>query len=209
MFELSGIRCRYDGQVVLDLPSFAAGQGDHRLVLGPSGSGKTTLLHVMAGVLRPAEGSVTIAGRDLSGLTGHALDQFRGRTIGVVFQQMHLLATLSVRDNLLLAQYMAGLPQHPARVHDVLETLDVADKQGAYPNELSQGQKQRVCIARAVINEPKLILADEPTGSLDDRRADQVLRLLIRQAGAYEATLVIATHDQRVKSRFEHRLILE
>lgn len=208
MFQLDQIRHRYGQQVVLDLPHFAGQQGGHHLVLGLSGSGKTTLLHVMAGLLRPTEGTVHIAGQDLARLSGDALDRFRGRTIGIVFQQMHLLATLTVRDNLLLAQYMAGLPQRPDRVRDVLGSLDVADKAHAYPNQLSYGQKQRVSIARAVINEPRLILADEPTASLDDLRSRKVLDLLIDQADAYDATLVISTHDQRVKHRFEKQLVL-
>ena len=208
MFQLDQIRHRYGQQVVLDLPYFAGHQGEHHLVLGLSGGGKTTLLHVMAGLLRPTEGAVHIAGQDLARLSGDALDRFRGRTIGIVFQQMHLLATLTVRENLLLAQYMAGLPQRPDRVTDVLGSLDVADKAHAYPSQLSYGQKQRVSIARAVINEPRLILADEPTASLDDLRSRKVLDLLIDQADAYDATLVIATHDQRVKHRFEKRLVL-
>ena len=208
MFQLDQIRHRYGRQVVLDLPRFAGHQGEHHLVLGLSGSGKTTLLHVMAGLLRPTEGAVHIAGQDLARLSGDALDRFRGRTIGIVFQQMHLLATLTVRENLLLAQYMAGLPQRPNRVTDVLGSLDVADKAHAYPSQLSYGQKQRIGIARAVINEPRLILADEPTASLDDLRSRKVLDLLIDQADAYDATLVIATHDQRVKHRFEKRFVL-
>jgi len=209
MFELTNVRCRYGQQVVLDLPQFRGSQGDHWLVLGPSGSGKTTLLHVMAGLLRPSEGSVVVADEDLSQLSGDSLDRFRGQRIGIVFQQMHLLATLTIKDNLLLAQYLAGLQQQSEKVVSVLADLDVAEKARAYPNELSQGQKQRVGLARAVINEPKLILADEPTASLDDNRSEKVLELLIDQAKAYNATLVIATHDQRVKSRFENKLILE
>lgn len=209
MFQLDQIRHCYGPQVVLDLSHFAGRQGEQHLVLGLSGSGKTTLLHVMAGLLQPTEGAVQIAGQDLAGLSGNALDRFRGRTIGIVFQQMHLLPTLTVRENLLLAQYMAGLPQRPDRVADVLGSLDVADKADAYPSQLSYGQKQRISIARAVINEPQLILADEPTANLDDLRSQKVLDLFIDQADAYDATLVIATHDQRVKHRFEKRLVLE
>ncbi len=209
MFDLENVRHAYDGEVVLDLPHFAGAQGAHWLVLGLSGSGKTTLLHVMAGLLKPTEGRVVVAGEDLTRLSGAALDRFRGRHIGIVFQQMHLLPTLTVEDNLLLAPYMAGLPQDRARAREVLAGLDIADKAGAYPSELSYGQQQRVTIARAVMNRPRVILADEPTSALDDVRSRQVLDLLLDQAQAYDATLVIATHDQRVKDRFENELDLD
>lgn len=209
MFKLDGIRHEYGGQTVLDLPHFEGAQGEHWLILGLSGSGKTTLLHIMAGLLRPTKGTVHVAGHDLTQLQGHALDVARGRNIGIVFQQMHLLPTLTVEQNLLLAQYMAGLKQNRRRAADVLASLDLADRAHAYPSELSYGQQQRVAIARAVMNEPRIILADEPTSSLDDVRSAQVLDLLIHQAEAYDATLVIATHDRRVKDRFDRALVLD
>lgn len=208
MFALHQVRHEYGGQVVLDLPQFEGAQGEHWLVLGLSGSGKTTLLHIMAGLLRPTRGTVQIAEGDMAKLSGHALDQFRGRNIGIVFQQMHLLQTLSVKENLLMAQYMADLDQSVDRVREVLSSLDLGDKENAYPNELSYGQQQRVTIARAVINKPRILLADEPTSALDDVRSGQVLDLLIQQAEVCNATLVIATHDQRVKDRFEKQLVL-
>lgn len=208
MIHLENIRHAYDGTVVLDLPRFEASQGEHWLVLGRSGSGKTTLLHLLGGLIRPQQGRVEVADADLGGLEGAALDRFRGRHIGVVFQQLHLLATLTVRQNLLLAQYAAGLPQDEARVHEMLAHLDVADRADAYPDTLSQGQRQRVVIARAVLNRPRVLLADEPTASLDDVRAAQVLGLLKGAAEEAGATLVVATHDARIKGAFSHRLDL-
>jgi putative ABC transport system ATP-binding protein len=208
-FDLRQVSHRYDGEVVLDLPSFAGEQGEHWLVLGPSGCGKTTLLHVMAGLLRPTSGTVRVAGKDLAQLGGAALDRFRGASIGIVFQQLHLLPTLNVAENLLVAPYMAGLDQDAARVREVLDGLGMASKQRAYPSELSYGQQQRVAIARAVINRPALILADEPTSGLDDVHCERVLELLIGQAQAHEATLIVATHDRRIGERFERRLSLE
>ncbi len=193
---------------MLQVPRFAGNQGEEHLVIGLSGSGKSTLLHAMAGLLKPTEGTVNIAGQDLARLSVNELDRFRGRTIGIVFQQMHLVPTLTVRDNLLLAQYMAGLRHRPGRVAEVLGSLDVEDKQDAYPSQLSYGQMQRIGIARAVMNEPQLILADEPTASLDDLRSQKVLELLTHQAEVHGATLVIASHDQRVKRRFEKQLVL-
>jgi len=208
MILLEGIEHRYDQTVVLDLPSFRAEQGEHHLVLGHSGSGKTTLLHILAGLLRPTEGRAVIAGKDLGVLERDALDHFRGRHIGIVFQEMHLLPTLTVEENLLLAPYMAGLPQDVGRVHEVLRSLDVEEKAQAHPHQLSVGQRQRVAIARAVMNRPRLLLADEPTSSLDDLRAEQVLDLLVQQAEAHEATLLVATHDRRIIGQFSHRLVL-
>jgi len=208
MISLKNVRHHYGAEPVLDIDHFCVEQGGRQLVLGQSGSGKTTLLHVLAGLLRPGQGTVSVAGGDLGKLDGDALDRFRGRNIGIVFQQLHLLATLTVRQNLLLAPYMAGMTQDSNRVREVLRSLDVEDKLHAYPRELSQGQRQRVAIARAVMNRPNVLLADEPTSSLDDVRTRNVMRLLIDQAEMTGATLLVATHDQRIVDFFPDRLTL-
>ncbi|MFK7844802.1 MAG: ABC transporter ATP-binding protein [Rhodothermales bacterium] len=208
IFELQEIAHRYDDAAVISLPHLAAKRGEHTLVLGMSGSGKSTLLHIMAGVLRPSQGTVHVLNRDLYSLKGHQLDRFRGAHIGIVFQQMHLLPALTVEENVRLALYLSGKSLSTKRLRDVLAGLDLFDKAKVYPHQLSEGQKQRACIARAVINEPALILADEPTASLDDVRCAQVLKLLISQAETYGATLVIATHDQRIKPYFSNHLSL-
>jgi putative ABC transport system ATP-binding protein len=208
MFRLRNLAHGYDGTEVLRVPQWEADQGAHRLVLGPSGSGKTTLLHIVAGILRPSKGSVVVAGQDLGSLAAGELDRFRGRNIGIVLQRLHLIGSLTVIDNLLLAQYLAGLAQDRERVTEVLAGLDVADKAGAYPHELSFGQAQRVAVARAVVNKPRLLLADEPTSNLDDERCRQALELLEGQARACGATLVIATHDQRIRQRVVEHYVL-
>ncbi len=204
MFELQGVSHAYEGAEVLRVDAWQAAQGEHWLLLGPSGSGKTTLLHALAGILRPAAGTVKVAGQDLGALGAQALDRFRGQHIGIVLQRLHLIPSLDVAHNLLLAQYLSGLPQDPRRIDEVLAGLDLADKGGAMPHELSFGQAQRVAIARAVVNRPRLLLADEPTSNLDDARCLQALALLQAQATACDATLLIATHDQRIKSRVAH-----
>jgi putative ABC transport system ATP-binding protein len=209
MVFLESVRHRYGDDLVLDVPRLEIGRGEHYLILGRSGSGKTTLLHVLAGLRRPSEGRVLIAGEDVAALRGHALDRFRGRTFGIIFQQLHLLPTLTVEQNLLLAPFMAGLPQDAERAREVLAGLDMAEKADAYPHTLSLGQRQRVAIARAVMNRPSLLLADEPTSALDDVRAAQVLALLQEQADSAGATLVVATHDARIAGAFEHRLLLD
>ena len=204
MFCVHQLVHAYDGKDVLRVDAWQAEQGAQWLMLGPSGSGKTTLLHVLAGILRPSSGQVTVAEQDVMALSPSALDRFRGKNIGIVLQRLHLIDSLTVLNNLLLAQYMAGEAQEVARVREVLASLDLVDKAHAHPHELSHGQAQRVAVARAVVNKPKLLLADEPTSNLDDARCLQVLNLLQAQAKACGATLVIATHDQRIKSRVQN-----
>jgi putative ABC transport system ATP-binding protein len=208
MIALRGLAHRYGGVEALRLADWKVAAGERWLVLGPSGCGKTTLLHVIAGLVRPSEGEVVVAGRDLRRFDGAALDRWRGATIGIVLQALHLVRHLSVRDNLRLAQYMAHLPQDDARIAEALAALGVADKAGRRPSDLSEGERQRVAIARAVVNRPSLLLADEPTANLDDAAARRAVDLLLEQAARHGATLLVATHDARVKSRFEDRLEL-
>ena len=200
MFQLRNLQHAYDGTTVLRVDKWRAAQGEHWLLLGPSGSGKSTLLHVLGGLLRPMSGEVIVADERVDALSPAALDRFRGRTIGIVLQQLHLVSSLTVEKNLLLAQYLAGVDQSKARVMEVLGSLDLGDKARAYPHELSHGQAQRVAIARAVVNRPKILLADEPTSNLDDERCMAALSLLQQQAQACNATLVIATHDGRIRA---------
>ena len=208
MFAVRQVVHGYEGTEVLRVSSWSAGQGSHWLLLGPSGSGKTTLLHILAGILRPASGEVQVADQELTALAASALDRFRGRNVGIVLQRLHLLPSLTVAQNVGLAQYLAGVPQDAARVSEVLHSLDLADKAQAFPHALSHGQAQRVAIARAVVNRPRILLADEPTSNLDDARCLQALDLLVTQAQACNATLVIATHDQRIKARIPNQHVL-
>jgi putative ABC transport system ATP-binding protein len=196
------------GPPVLDVPHLHVPAGGRLLVLGRSGSGKSTLLHVLAGLLRPQAGRVEVDGQDLAALAEAELDRFRGQKIGIVFQRLHLFETLTVRENLRTAQFLAGVPQDEDRVREVLDRVDLLEKGGAYPSTLSQGQRQRVVLARAVVNRPALLLADEPTSSLDDVRAEAVMDLLEREAGAAGAALVVATHDARIRDRFADVLTL-
>jgi putative ABC transport system ATP-binding protein len=199
---------RYGKVEALRLPDWKVAQGERWLVLGPSGCGKSTLLHVLAGLVRPTDGEIEIAGENLRRLDGARLDRWRGSTVGIVLQALHLVKHLSVRDNLRLAQYLAQMPQDDARIGDTLGTLGVADKASRRPPQLSQGEQQRVALARAVVNRPKLLLADEPTANLDDAAAAKVVDLLSEQAARHGATLVVATHDARVKGKFRERLEL-
>lgn len=208
MFQLRNLYHAYDGIPVLQIAGFEAGQGEHLLVLGPSGSGKSTLLHILAGLQQPSRGEVIIAGQALGALKPAELDRFRGQHVGIVLQQLHLVPTLTVEKNVLLAQYLSGVPQDRKRVTEVLGSLDLDGKAHAYPHELSHGQAQRVAVARAVVNKPLLLLADEPTSNLDDARCMQALELLEGQARSCNATLVIATHDRRITARIARQFSL-
>ena len=206
MVKLEKAAHHYDTENIVRLPDIDLKQGEQLLVHGLSGSGKSTLLHIIAGLLSPTTGRVIINNTEIYFLTENKLDKFRGRHVGVIFQQMHLIDTLSVFENIRLAQYLAGVEQNESRIYQVLAQLEIPEKANSWVDELSQGEKQRVSIARAVVNDPKLILADEPTSSLDDKRSEQVIKLLKDQAARYHATLIISTHDQRVKHHFDKHI---
>lgn len=208
MLGLKGLRQKYGAQTVLALDRFEAAAGEHWLVLGASGSGKTTFLNLAAGLLPATEGVVEVGGEDLAKLKSGARDRWRGRTVGVVPQKLHLIPSLTVAQNLALASYLAGLPGNSGRARSLLDELGLGDKASSRPHQLSHGQAQRVAVARAVMNRPKLLLADEPTSNLDDSACAAALDLLQSQARACGATLVVATHDQRAKARFEKVLQL-
>lgn len=208
MIIINDLAFGYASHKVLSIPQLQVEEGKHLLILGASGSGKTTLLHILGGLLAPQEGTVRIGQTDLYRLSGAQRDKYRGQNIGLIFQKAHLISALSVQDNLLLAQYLAGMAQDRGRVKEVLTNLGLADKLHKKVKALSQGEQQRVTIARALLNRPRVILADEPTASLDDTNAHKVIDLLKSQAEQNNASLLIATHDQRVKDQFELQLNL-
>lgn len=208
MLEVSRVRRTYAGQLAVAVDEWTAGAGEQWLVHGPSGCGKTTLLHLVAGLLRPDSGEVRIAGQALSALGGGARDRFRGRHIGVVFQRLHLIPALTVRRNLALARSLAGLAPAPERIDALLGELGLAGKGAARPHALSRGEAQRAALARALVNGPKLVLADEPTSSLDDDNAARALALLRDRAEAHGALLVVASHDRRIAGALGRRLDL-
>ena len=208
MISVDRLSFGYSDQKVLSIPHLEVEEGQHLLVLGSSGSGKTTLLHILGGLLAPSEGTIQIGNTDLYGLNNQQRDKYRGQNVGLIFQKPHLIAALSVEDNLVLAQYLSGTAQDKGRAIEVLEELGLGHKAKSKVKSLSQGEQQRVTIARALLNRPRIILADEPTASLDDANAKKVIQLLKSQAEKYNASLMIATHDQRVKDEFELQLNL-
>jgi len=208
MLEIRGLRHEYAGRTVLAVPQWDVARGDSSLVLGPSGSGKTTLLNVISGLATPTEGSVRVAGEEVTRLSPAERDAFRARRVGLVLQTLHLIGVVSVRENLRLAQRLAGAAVDDARIDAVLGSLGIASLAGARARDISVGEAQRVAIARAVVNRPALILADEPTSALDDANCEKALGLLLEQAAACGATLLVATHDNRIRGRFARRLEL-
>ncbi|MDQ1153398.1 ABC transporter ATP-binding protein [Brevundimonas sp. SORGH_AS_0993] len=182
--------------------------GDSLLLLGPSGSGKSTLLFTLAGLLTPIAGEVLLDGGPFSILPAGRRDRVRGERLGLVFQDVHLLAGLSVLDNVLLAPFAAGAAQNPERARTLVEELGLGWALRRPAETLSRGEAQRIAIARAMLMNPSVILADEPTASLDDDNAATVASLLRRAADEAGAALVIATHDQRLKSAFPRQVHL-
>jgi ABC-type lipoprotein export system ATPase subunit len=209
MIRVEQLRFGYNGGgEVLRLDEFIVEPESNVLVVGPSGCGKTTLLHLIAGLLLPSRGKVLVDGQDLSELPAPERDRFRGRHIGIVLQQFHLLPTLTALQNLLVAQSIAGLPVDRPAANTMLHALGVDDRVNAYPHQLSVGQQQRVAIARALVNRPKLLLADEPTSNLDDEACASVADLLLSATRQHAVSLVIATHDTRLKSKIPRQLPL-
>ena len=209
--SIVGLVLERSGRVVLEVPALEVAPGAQAAVIGPSGCGKTSLFAVLAGLLPIGIGRVVVAGEDLGSIArhgAHAVDRFRARRIGLVAQQPQLLGVLDALDNLLAAQHFAGGPVDRAAARALLARLGLAGLEHRRPRELSRGQQQRVALARALLNRPALILADEPTANLDDANARQALDLLAERAGEVGATLLIATHDARVRARFDVALAL-
>ena len=208
MLQTIDLKYSYDNRHPLRFPDLALGKGEHWLMLGQSGSGKTTLLHLIGGLLSPESGQIRIGDTALEKLAGRDLDRFRGRHIGIVFQKTHFIRSLNVEENLLLAQKLAGAKPDRNRIAEVLERLGLGHKLRSKPDRLSMGEQQRAAIARVLVNQPILILADEPTSALDDHNALEVANLLEELANNAGATLLIVTHDTRLKSRFPKQIQL-
>jgi ABC-type lipoprotein export system ATPase subunit len=208
MIESKNLSFSYSKEVAIRFPDLFIEQGEHCLLLGQSGSGKTTLLHLLGGLLRNYTGSVQVLKQELLSLSEGTLDHFRGKNMGFIFQKNHLVSALSVEKNLLLAPYLAGEPVSEERVTILLQHLGIENKRNSNVTKISMGQAQRVAIARAVMNKPSIILADEPTSALDDISCNQVIDLLMDVAKEHNATLIIATHDQRLKDKVKKQVLL-
>ena len=202
MIQIEDISFSYKEQKSMCFPDFSFDQGEHALVLGSSGCGKTTLLHLIAGLLSPQSGSIRVADKDITGLSGGAMDAFRGQNIGVIFQKPHFVKSLTVVENIVLAHSLGGGTSSRVEAESFLQKLGLEDKINRRVTDLSEGEKQRVSIARALVNKPKLILADEPTSALDDENCKSVVELLKQVSDEVGSTLLIVTHDHRLKEHF-------
>ena len=194
--------------VVLDVPTLDLAAGEQVALVGGSGTGKTTLLHSLAGIVVPDAGSVEIAGTNIATLGESARDAFRGRHVGYVFQTHHLLPGLTARENVLLGMSFAGGKPDRAHADALLDAVGLGGRRDHRPGQLSVGQQQRVAVARALANRPKLLLADEPTGSLDAPSAVVVIGLLRGLAEDCGATLVVVTHDRDIAGRLPRTIDL-
>ena len=209
MIRTSNLAFQYQkDSPLLTFPDVKCPAQGQLLLLGASGCGKTTLLHLLCGMLQPTQGTVNINGRALHQMTESERDAFRGQNIGIVFQKSHFLQSLTVLENLAMPAFLSGAAFDKREGLQLLEQLGIAHKASSRPRDLSVGEQQRVGIARALIHRPALVLADEPTSALDDGSTAAVMDLLETHATAAGATLVIVTHDQRLKDRFGNRLDL-
>ena len=207
MIKTKGVEFNYDDQVFFKFQDINLKSSENLLIIGSSGIGKTTLLHLLAGLLESSSGSIKLFEKELSELSSHQLDRFRKNNIGIVFQRPHFVNSLTVKENLELAQYIAN-KKDSNRIENILKNLNILNKSDKKTNQLSQGEKQRASIALAIVNSPKLILADEPTSSLDDINCDNVIELLKKQATDFEAQLIVITHDSRLKKHFKNSIEL-
>ncbi|MBI3143429.1 MAG: ATP-binding cassette domain-containing protein [Bacteroidetes bacterium] len=204
MLDTRNLSFSYTGNQTFVFPDISIASGQHLLVLGKSGTGKTTLLHLLAGFLDPQAGSINLQGQAFSSMSGYQRDLFRAQHVGVVFQAHHFIGSLSLEQNLLWAQKLARKAPSISEIRDRLDRLGLAHRAKAKPNSLSHGELQRASIIRALINHPALVLADEPTSSLDDENCGEVVQLLDQQAKTEGAALVVVTHDKRLKDYFNN-----
>lgn len=188
--------------IVINVPSYSLAAGEHAALRGTSGSGKTTLLHLIAGILKADEGQISIDGNEMTGQSEARRDEIRSRTIGYVFQTFNLLQGYTALENVELAMMVGTGVDHAYATH-LLERVGLSDRMNHYPRQLSVGQQQRVAVARALANHPRLVLADEPTGNLDPHHTDAALHLIRDICREENASLLLVTHEEKVITQFE------
>lgn len=208
MLATNQLTFEYGPSKQFSFPDVYCANREALLILGRSGTGKTTFLHLLALLLKPKNGSVVIDKTDLTKLSVAETAAFRAKHVGIIYQKPHFVSSLSVFDNLLMANYLASKPQDKVRARELADQLGFSEQLSKKTNQLSQGEQQRVSIARAVMNQPDVILADEPTSSLDDENTTRVVELLRQQSEQIGASLIVVTHDQRLKDAFQNRVNL-
>ncbi|MCE3232967.1 MAG: transporter ATP-binding protein [Rickettsiaceae bacterium] len=196
-------------KAILNKVEFSLEPGKYLLILGDSGAGKTTLFSILTGIQKPSNGVVTYNGKDIFALKSAELDRFRGENIGIIFQELHLVPVISLKENLQLANALIHKKPDNAYIDKLIDDLGLADKADQKAENLSIGEQQRVAIARALVNKPKWVFADEPTSALDDKNTATTLELLKSHAEKNGASLIIATHDKRIKDAFAKHTVIE
>lgn len=199
----------YDEKHQFHFPDISCEAAKTLVISGQSGVGKTTFLHLLAGIIQPNAGQIIIDGVDISELSPKKVDAFRGKNIGLILQQSHFVNALTVKENLELVSWLALGKKLSIEADELLKELDIFGHKNKLTNSLSVGQQQRLSIARALITRPKLLLADEPTSSLDDENTKNVAQLLQNLASKYQTALIVVTHDLRLKNIFSNHIILE
>ena len=208
MIKTSQLAYSYPGRQEMHFPDMECGPNEHALILGPSGVGKTTFLHLLGGILSPAKGEIIIRNTPMHELRGNRLDKFRGKHIGLIFQKAHFIRSLFAIENLLLTQHIAGIPSDKKHALHLMEKLSIAHKANSMTHLLSAGEQQRLAIARALINKPDIILADEPSSALDDQNCIDMINLLLHVANENSANLIVVTHDSRIKNMIDKKILL-
>jgi putative ABC transport system ATP-binding protein len=209
MISVRALEHHIDGRKVLSLPSWDVAKGSEWLVLGPSGCGKTTLINVLTGLIKPTKGEIVVREESITSMSPAQLDAMRGDLFGIVFQTLRLLPSLTVLQNLQVARNMSGKPHTGQPFDSAMRAVGVDALTDRKPRDLSVGEAQRVAIARAIVTDPKILICDEPTSALDDDNAEKVIALLRQVCRYQKLTLIIATHDARVKAHFSNCLVLE
>lgn len=189
--------------------SFRVEQGEFVSIVGPSGSGKSTLLHILGGVDKPTEGKVFVGNTDIHTLNEDKLAIFRRRQIGLVYQFYNLLPVLNVEENILLPHLLDGWPANKERLEKILSQMGLSAQRHHLPSQLSGGQQQRVSIGRALFNHPAILLADEPTGNLDRKNSEEIIRLLMESNRSQKQTLILITHDESIALKADRMLCIE
>ena len=197
--RVKNLEFKVANKTILNKQNFSVSKSKHLLISGSSGSGKTTLMNLMSGLLKPTSGFVSFEENDFSKLTEENIDQIRSKNFGFIFQRLHLIKHLTVEQNILLGLNKDQSPN----IDELLDDIGLKNKHNQLAKNLSFGESQRVAIVRGIINSPKVIFADEPTSSLDDKNTKKVLELIFFQAKKNNSTIIISSHDERVKKFFQ------
>jgi ABC-type lipoprotein export system ATPase subunit len=208
VLSLNKLEFSFNEKPLINIEEFKVRTRERIAIMGPSGCGKSTFIHLVAGLLKPQKGTIKIKNQDITKLEEWKIDRLRGQSLGIVFQRLHLLPSISILDNLLLAQKLARTTVDRQSAIELLKRLDLEEWINKFPHHLSQGQAQRAAIARAVIHKPALVIGDEPTSALDDDNAQEAIRLLNELSENVGFALLIVTHDKRVRDSMDSVLSL-